>query len=1004
MNKMMFSSNENIDYSQSTQKTFGSRKLFLLIMSVLAAVSDLALLIVFAISGHGGIAIPILLLILDGLFITGVCLSNFRFKYTIAIWVVYIAVSVIITSILAALESGGATYMTTTAKCLNVFSHLALYLVTIFASIYPLLKKNVKLKAVMVTSVAIAIVLMSAFAIFFSVNGYFGQGFLAENRVVGYTLDERSDTYIATSVKSGRSDKVIIPTEFNGKKVSGVNCSIFTYSSVKSVEIQSEEKINLVDTQLLVHINPSIKIGIDKKYIDEFRNVYLLVKTINDGYLRFSNNLYPLNLDSDERYVTFEYQDYPDKDDGIMPTWIGKVGQTFDFGFANLKYLQHTDAMSTDDLIWCFYNNDSQILTGEMVNLVGNQINDSVNNVKIEFENVYSVSISEDNDELYEPADSFKTSFSNDISYDYLYFTLGGADAFLNKLGEDLIEDRDNEFDLHWEYNFNLSANYYPNNSWYSINNLSDRFAELSEYRGDEVNIKLRPKWNLKSPTDLKVTFNKSSYVYGDDVNLSASAQAPNDNDYILEYRWIYYRSDNGVTDYRDGATYSIANATPQNGDIVMGVTVSSKTKTSLTSSDSVTYDLTVNKRPLHFTWATPSNMVYDGNEKVMQYTVGSGEVINGDNLASGLSEYNLRNTNAGKYNATLSLYGTIAQNYIIAMGSSLAYEIVPLEVEAQWTCGDYTYDGYSHNATATALGVNGVNVSVNMSSARTNAGNYTATATSGDSNYVLTNNTYPFEIKKKPVTVGAWNNATITYNGYAQYPTVSYVSGLVGNDNVSSQLIYSGYSSNINAGENYSVVVELSQSSNYKFDTVQSTQYNISKKALTVRPVVSNKTYDGAAVSLNFDANGLASVDSKNSLGTPVYSGSGVGAVNVGNYTVSISLPQNSVTRNYDITYTSASFTISKAQVALSWSNPVVSGNRVTPPSVITSGQVYSSDITIVRYTYRDSSGKVINSIPYASGTYSVEVTVTSGNYSFTNTSINFTVTVSQSQNREVA
>ena len=81
MRNMNFSGNENIDYSQSTQKTFGSRKVFVLIMAILAAVSDFALLVVFAISGHGGLAIPINLLILDGLFISGVCLSNFRFKY-----------------------------------------------------------------------------------------------------------------------------------------------------------------------------------------------------------------------------------------------------------------------------------------------------------------------------------------------------------------------------------------------------------------------------------------------------------------------------------------------------------------------------------------------------------------------------------------------------------------------------------------------------------------------------------------------------------------------------------------------------------------------------------------------------------------------------------------------------------------------------------------------------------------------------------------------------------
>ncbi|MDE5654638.1 MAG: hypothetical protein K2I46_03420, partial [Clostridia bacterium] len=351
-----------------------------------------------------------------------------------------------------------------------------------------------------------------------------------------------------------------------------------------------------------------------------------------------------------------------------------------------------------------------------------------------------------------------------------------------------------------------------------------------------------------------------------------------------------------------------------------------------------------------------------------------------------------------------------------------------------------------------------------------------------------LTDNTYPFEIKQKSVTVGAWSSTSITYNGTAQYPRVTSVNGLVGNESITNQLIYSGYASNINAGEGYSVSVTLPTSSNYKFDSAQSTQYNIAKKALSVRPNVASKTYDGYVSSLDITANGLvgshtnsslgtptyggsgvsavdvgsysvtvtlpdndvtknyeityasasftifkrtlqisavasnktydgkvntfdfevvsglASVHTKNSLGTPMYSGSGVNAVDAGNYSVSVSLPENDVTKNYSISYTGASFTISKAQVALVWSNAVVSGGRVTAPSVVTSGQVYSGDIYIVSYTYRDSSGRVINSIPAVSGTYSVEVFVTSGNYSFTNTRINFSITVSQAQNKEVA
>lgn len=998
MKNMMFSSNENIDYSQSTKKTFGSRKVFLLIMACLATVSDFALLIVFAISGHGGIAIPVILLILDALFITGVCLSNFRFKYSIGIWVAYLVVSVIVTSILATLEPNGETYMTTTARCLNVFSHLALYLVTVFASIYPLLKNNVKIKAIMVTSVAIAVILVGAFAVYFSANGYFGQGFLNEYRVVGYTLDEDSDTYIASSVKMGRSKKVVIPSEFNGKKVSGVNCSIFTYSSVDTIEIQTQEKIDLIDTHLLAQF-AGMRVGVDKKYIDNFREEYLKQKTPVVGTYKFANSLYPIHLDNDERYITFAYEDYTEQDD-IIPTWIGKKGQTFELDYADVDYLQHVDAQSADDLIWCYDNNDAQILTGQTVKLAGSKINESVDCVNVKFEGVYRTEIVDDNDDLYEPADSFKTTVSNNTLYAYRYFTFSGAINFIENLGKELIEDRDYEFYLNWQYNANSISDFYHDFSWHYVE--LDTLKLLVDHKGNELDIKLKPVWELKKPTKMKITLNKSNYVYGDDVIAQVSAQAPNDVDYVLEYDWSY--NFNGISVGRDGTEYTINNAYPQDGTFNVKVTVSSN-KTSLTSYDYVEEKLVVNKRPLHINWTVPTSedMVYNGNEKVLTYQVKDGDLINGDKLTNYLNVKDVKNTNAGSYTAVLALTGSINEKYVIEAGAKQSYTIAPLHVETQWTSGDFTYDGNTHNATATAQGIGGYNVPIKLSEAKINAGEHTATATSANTNYVLTNNTYKFEIKQKPVTV-SWSSSNITYDGYAQYPRVSAINGLVGNDNITGQLIYSGYASNIDAGEGYSVSVALPSTSNYKFDTTQSTQYNIAKKALRIYPLVANKTYDGRAISLDFMANGLASVDSKSSLGTPTYGGDGVGAVNQGSYTVTVSLPVNAVTRNYEITYISADFTISKAQVALTWSNATVSGGRVTAPSVVTSGQVYTGDISISGYTYRDSTGRVINSIPYASGTYSVEVTVTSLNYSFTNTRINFTITEGQVRTKEVA
>ncbi len=1011
MKNMTFSGNENIDYSPSTKKTFGSRKVFILIMAILAAVSDFALLVVFAISGHGGLAIPIILLILDGLFIAGVCLSNFRFKYSIVIWSVYLAVSVFITAFLATLEIG-ATYMTDTAKLLNVFSHIALYFVTVLASIYPIIKSNFKIKAIMVTAVAIAVILVGAFAVYFSANGYFGQGFLGEYRVVGYTFDEESDTYIATDIKAGRSDKVIIPEEFNGKKVSAVNCSIFTHTSIQSVDIQSAEEIRFVENQYLNSINQYLRIGVDKKYIDAYREDFLKPDYFpkDQGSRLLANCFYPINLEEGERYITFEYSKYPYEygshpyAEEIVPTWIGKAGQEFKLDYSDkAEYMKHARARDVADLVWCYDNNNAKILAGDMVNLVGTTIDSDKYRVEVDFDDVYRVKIEEDNDTIYEPADSFKITEVDGRVHDYIYFTVDSAYLTLEDLSLNLIEDRDNGFDLSWEYKLNLKSSS-GSDFWHSLGDVREELYQLSQYRGDAVDIKLRPIWTMKDPTDLKITFDNYNYVYGDNIVMTFSGKAPND-DCVMHLEWDYYG--NGTFEENTSDKYYIYNAFPQYGIYGVRVYVTSE-KSSLSSEGYVDRVLQVNKRPLHITWQEPGDMVFDDQEKVLQHFVGENDLINGDVLANYIEETDIRNTNAGNYTARISLKGSIDEKYTIASGGSYIYTISPRPTQTQWTCEDFTYDGYSHNAQATAQNLYGGALSVTLSDAKVSAGKYTAVATSDDSNYKLTNDTYNFEIKQKSVTVSKWTNdeplfTKLTYTGYAQYPTVSQIDGLVRNDNINSQLIYSGYSSNIDAGEGYTVIVELPASGNYKFDSRQSTTYNIEKKSLSVRVLANNKVYDGKASRFDIDVVGLASVHTKSSLGTPSYSGTGVGAVNVGNYSVAVSLPNNNVTKNYDITYGSANFSITKAQVYVSWSGVVVKDGVVVPPEASVT-VAYPNDVVIGDYVYRDSSGRVIPSIPYESGTYSVEVNPTSANCTFTNTRIEFTVTVDKNQNREVA
>ena len=607
--------------------------------------------------------------------------------------------------------------------------------------------------------------------------------------------------------------------------------------------------------------------------------------------------------------------------------------------------------------------------------------------------------IDEDNDDVYEPSNSFKTTVSGGVTYDYRFVTGSTASAVLSSLTQDLIADREGAFELSWIYNVNPIYQI-PNNDWREVTDLDSQLATLTFLGGKNVNIKIAPIWQLKAPS-VSIKFNGTGYVYGDDVKMESLLTDVALDNCKFEYDWSW-----SGTVYTDELTlgevtssdgvYQIGGANPQNTAFTLSVTVSCPQVTSLKAVVTANADLVVGKKALNFTWQSPSDMVYSGVEKTVSYSPVAGDLIKGDTLTvSNVVADNLSNTNAGSYTASVMLKGNLADKYFIASGGTYAYSIARRSVAVQWSGNEFTYDGKTHNPTASAEGVLGTTVDLTMvSTARVNAGSYTALVATANNNYTLTNTTYQFTINQKSVTV-VWDTLAITYNGSAQYPKVTAVNGLVGNDSITGQLAYSGYSSNINAGEGYSVSVTLPSTSNYKFDTAQSISYNILRKALSVKALASNKTYDGKVNTFDFEVvSGLISAHNKNSLGTPTYSGNGVNAVDVGTYSVSVSLPTNDVTKNYDISYTAASFTISKAQVTLVWSDGNADDGVVTPPSVVTGGQIYSGDITVSGYTYRDSSGRVIASIPYESGTYTVEVAATSKNYQLTNTTVTFTGT----------
>ena len=178
-------------------------------------------------------------------------------------------------------------------------------------------------------------------------------------------------------------------------------------------------------------------------------------------------------------------------------------------------------------------------------------------------------------------------------------------------------------------------------------------------------------------------------------------------------------------------------------------------------------------------------------------------------------------------------------------------------------------------------------------------------------------------KIKKAPLTITAIGSNKV-YDGTPHNDFDFKVSGLV-NDETVEQLglpRYSGEATyNKNVGK-HSLLVKLPDNdvtANYQITAVNG-ECEISPKSLTVTAIGGNKIYDGTpGGAFSFKADGLVENDKIELLGTPQYSGAAKTDKNVGVHTLAVSLPSNTATNNYNITYIDGIFEITKKKVSVS-------------------------------------------------------------------------------------
>ena len=110
----------------------------------------------------------------------------------------------------------------------------------------------------------------------------------------------------------------------------------------------------------------------------------------------------------------------------------------------------------------------------------------------------------------------------------------------------------------------------------------------------------------------------------------------------------------------------------------------------------------------------------------------------------------------------------------------TIKFTIKPAELPVSWVVGDYTYTGNVQKPTASAMPLDGdvATLQITFKNAQgqsvtnpTNAGTYTATASTSNTNYAVSNYQTTFTIKKAKISVH-WNGTSASYDGTAKSPT----------------------------------------------------------------------------------------------------------------------------------------------------------------------------------------------------------------------------------------
>ena len=250
--------------------------------------------------------------------------------------------------------------------------------------------------------------------------------------------------------------------------------------------------------------------------------------------------------------------------------------------------------------------------------------------------------------------------------------------------------------------------------------------------------------------------------------------------------------------------------------------------------------------------------------------------------------------------------------------------------------------------------------------------GNYAITGTSNSANYDVTVEPANYEITKKVVTVRADNKTSVYGDALAELTYTIPEGTLVGNDNKEALGVTLVKEDGLTVG-NYKIT-GTSNSTNYDV-TVEPANYEITKKAVTVKADNKTSVYGDALVELTYTISEgtLVGNDNEDALGVTLVKEDGL---IVGNYVIT----GTSNSTNYDVTVEPANYEITRRTPVLSDLVYDLTSKQYTGEAqglTITANEslVGFGDITVKYYQGEQQVGT-----PVAKGMYTVKVNIAEG------------------------